>query len=296
MKFPFNTRTPGRLHSIPASRHAYAGREGFTLMEVLVSSALTLVVLSMLFGVLMGAMSAWQTGTTRLQGNADARMALDMITRDLQSLVARQTTTNQQWLVSGRIDISENSNPYGNQTTWLTFFSPSLDRDPGQEGDIVAVSYRVGYLDPMTDDANSNYKIFGLYKDMATTEDTFINALGQEDIINGFWMGRNPLARRGLIVPHVVDLDIQWHLLLADGQRATERQYITLNNQADSTSYPAPAIRRIEAADVSLTIVSEEGARRLQLLARSGSVTNDQLQSVVREFGRVFTKRVNIEY
>jgi len=82
-----------------------SNRQGFTLMEVLVSSALTVVILTMLFTVLIGAMNAWQTGTNRMQGNADARMALDSIATDLQSMVVRQTSINQEWLYADQVPV-----------------------------------------------------------------------------------------------------------------------------------------------------------------------------------------------
>ncbi|MCC5847193.1 MAG: prepilin-type N-terminal cleavage/methylation domain-containing protein [Verrucomicrobia bacterium] len=271
-------------------------RAGFTLMEVMVSSALTLVILAMLFGILMGAMNAWQTGSSRLQENADARMALDLIARDLQSMVVRQTTIDQEWLVSGPVvtpgDPTGTSNPH--TSNWLMFFSPSLDRDAGQEGDIVAVSYRVGYQDPMTNNTDSNYKLFGLYKQMESTTNTFLNVLGLQDIMADHWMAADTLNASGLIIPNVVDFSINWQIRQQNGDIGYEPEVVRLGNTLTTSTVGNPL--RIVAADISLTVVNDAGAKRLQLLERTGNLGQNQLNDVITQFGRVFTTRVKIEY
>ncbi len=283
-------------------------------MEVLVSSALTVVILTMLFTVLIGAMNAWQTGTNRLQGNADARMALDSIAQDLQSMVVRQTTLGtlgQEWLYANTVQTP--NAPAGHESTWLTFFSPSLDRQPGQQGDIVAVSYRVGYQDALSETDEPRFRIFGLYKHMMDTRNTFIHALGREDTREGFWLGNitldtnpfspgtvNSLDRRSLLIPNVVDFTVNWIVSSDDtlGDLPSGLDVIRINNSfragtgTPGTEYPGT---RLDAADISLTILTEEGMRMVQTFARAGTLAQN-LNRVIREHGRVYTKRVKIEY
>lgn len=296
-------------------------RQGFTLVEVLVSSAITLIVLSMLFSILLSAMTAWQAGTSRLQTNSDARLALDLIAQDLQSMVARQTTLDQQWLVSGeiavpRVNIANEMNFTADlQSTWLTFFAPSLDRDPGQQGDIVAISYAVVYQDPLTSDANRAHPILGLYKTMISTRGTFLHALGNEDIISGFWenqaldahvndtehedhLNRDWTQRRGFLVPNVANMSIRWRARSTqDPSQILDldaSQVVRLSNSlsVDGTSIPY----RLEFADVSLTLLTDEGMRQFRTLARGNQLDNARLQQLIREHGRVHTQRVKIEY
>jgi type II secretory pathway component PulJ len=273
-------------------QNRHFSRNGFTLVEVLVSSALTLVVMSMLFTILIGAMNAWQAGTGRLQGNADARMALDILASDLQSMVARQTTYNQEWLVSDLI--ATPSDPSGRSSTHLLFFAPSLDRDAGQQGDIVAISYRVGYQDALAGMDNRRYWIYGLYKTMATTSETFTDALGQQDIRNGFWNSRNTLAREALLIPNVVDFRVSWIVELPDGSTRLEPSGVILRNQLFTASHPTAV--RIVSAELSLTILTDEGAGRVQTLAAGNQLNPARMNSVIEEFGRVYTKRVQIQY
>lgn len=286
------------MKAFSANPMKYKRRQGFTLVEVLVASALTLIVMSMLFTILIGSMDAWRAGTSRLQGNADARMAFDIIASDLQSMVVRQTTYNQEWLVS--VSIPTPDDPAGGASTHLLFFAPSLDREPGQQGDIVAISYRVGYQDPLAPNSNEpGRRIYGLYKTMVSTEETFTSVLGQSDIRTGFWNARNPPAQSppfaDLLIPNVVDFQVQWEVELPDGTFVTESGVI-LQNQLFRESAPATPGGRIRFADVSLTILTDEGAARVQAFAQGGGLNQTTMRNIIREFGRVFTKRVQIEY
>ena len=266
-------------------------------MEVLVSSALTVVILTMLFSVLIGAMNAWQTGTNRLQGNADARMALDSIATDLQSMVVRQTSINQEWLYANQVLVGDT----GRESTWLTFFAPSLDRRPGQQGDIVAISYRVGYQDPLAGSDNRGRWIFGLYKHMIDTDVTFESALGTPNTRNTFWSGENVLSSASLLIPNVVDFSVKWKIRSGNNVIDLPAAYdaIRINNifrfgTTDPTDDSSPGAR-LDAADISLTILTDEGMRMAQTFARAGTLPQN-LDRVIREHGRVYTKRVKIQY
>ncbi len=288
----------------------HSRRQGFTLMEVLVSSALTVVILTMLFTVLIGAMNAWQTGTNRLQGNADARMALDSIAQDLQSIVVRQTSIDQEWLYADQVPVA--NAPEGTRSTWLTFFAPSLDREPNQQGDIVAISYKVGFQDPLSTNTPA-FPIFGLYKHMIDTRNTFNLALGLENVRADFWNGNptleqnlfapqsvNPLSPQSLLIPNVVDFNVDWNVhTIGSVQPLSSDANIRLNNSlfAGVNEFPNTPVGggRIESADISLTILTEEGRRMVQTYGRAGTLPQN-LDRVIREHGRVYTKRVKIQY
>ena len=272
-------------------------RQGFTLVEVLVSSFLTLIVMGMLFAVLMGTINAWEGGTSRLKSSGDARLALDILKTDLESMVVRQTQYNQEWLVNYPVPISP-----GMSSSWLTFFAPSLDRDAGQEGDIVALSYRVFYQDPISTAEIS--PIFGLYKAMTTTSEAFTNVLGQVNIFEDYWNKAGtpipaPTDRRGFLAPNVVDFDVAfWVRHTPSATELYERfdgsHYVRLSNVLriwDSGGAQVVDGGKIEAIEVTLTTISDEGMRRYAFL-------NDpnKLGPIIKEFGRTHTLRVPINY
>ena len=279
------------MHTPPKTAQS---RSGFTLLEVMVSSFLMAIVMGMLFTILIGTMNAWEGGTSRLQTNSDARMALDMISRDLQSMVARQTQSNQEWLVSRPVEIE------GATSTWLTFFAPALDRDSGQEGDIVAISYATGFQDPAS--TNDIFEIFGLYKQMATTQDTFVDALGQTNILSGFWQAGgtapDPLLRNGFLVPNVVRFEISWWAKEPgrdDMVRLGPEYEVRLDNVLEVDGSPVPGAT-LEAADISLTILTEEGMQQARTFAANGNLTEARLSDLIRRFARVHSSRVTINY
>lgn len=280
--------------------NACSSRAGFTLLEVMVSAFLMAIVMGMLFSILIGTMNAWDGGTSRLQTNSDARMALDMIARDLQSMVVRQTQMDQQWLSSEPDEVK------GLTSTWLTFFAPSIDRDTEQEGDIVAISYRVGYQDPVS--TNDYFEVFGLYKQMATTEDTFRDALGQTELVTGFWEGGSsapdPLLREGFLVPNVVRFEVSWWVEYpgeSSPVRLGSDYLVALNNvlQIGTAGATMPAFypgAKIVAADITLTVLDDQGMQDAQLLDEAGSLNADKLEDLIRLHGRVHTSRVKITY
>lgn len=298
--------------SLSRSSAHLSARQGFTLVEVLVSSFLTLIVLGMLFAVLMGTINAWEGGTSRLKASGDARLAMDILKTDLESVVVRQTQYNQEWLYS---------EPYlvnGIQNTRLLFFAPSLDRDANQEGDIVALSYEVAYKDPISPDSNVN-PIFGLYKGMTDTKVAFNNALGQTDI-EAFWTndstkyqftwGQNISARelaldaRGFLAPNVVQFTITWLIRNPTGDKVDRygpENTLRLSNQLVAENKAPPGwgpytVGKIEAAEINMVTISDEGMRRFSFLNSSSPITPAQTSAIINEFGRTHTLRIPINY
>lgn len=290
-------------------------RQGFTLVEVLVSSLLTLIIMAMLFSVLIGTMNAWEGGTSKLQSAGDARLALDILKTDLESLVARQTQYDQEWISS--IPLLDTDSNIIN--TWLTFFSPSLDRNQGQQGDIVALSYVSWYQDPispnLTGPENEINKIFGLYKAMTTTEEAFTTALdfGGDALLTsdgsgttGYWTDAPSPPRpeindpSGFIASNVIQFTVTW-LVRKPGAstltRVDETQMVKLSNTLEV--FPDPdnvSGGKIEAAEINLTTLSDEGMRRYAFLAQTGTIPPEQVTQIIREFGTTHTRRVSINY
>ena len=289
-----------------------SSRQGFTLVEVLVSSFLTLMVMGMLFTVLIGTIDAWEGGTSKLEAGGNTRAALDLLKSDLEGLVARQTQYNQEWLYSGPSHIdsdgdfqevaSTSSRP---TNTMMAFFSPSLDRAPNQQGDIVALSYSVWYQDPISPDSNIT-PIFGLYKGMTTTEEAFNDVLGSPLLPKpgtpGFWWtsSANPLMydSSGFLAPHVVHFTVTW-LVRYPGQsnltRLDESHIVRLSNILEVTGPNGDDGGKIEAAEISITTISEEGMDRFRFFEGTANQAG-QLPQIIDEFGTTHTIRVPITY
>jgi type II secretory pathway pseudopilin PulG len=68
-------------------RLALSSRRGFTIVELLVATAVTLALAALLVGVTRGVLDVWTTSSGNLGANNQAKLILDRLERDLQSMV-----------------------------------------------------------------------------------------------------------------------------------------------------------------------------------------------------------------
>lgn len=73
--------------ALATGRHSM--RRAFTLVELLAAMAILVVMMFLLFRFISGAQQAWSAANASQEIHEKARIALDLITRDLQSAVAR---------------------------------------------------------------------------------------------------------------------------------------------------------------------------------------------------------------
>ena len=289
-------------------------RQGFTIVEVLVSSFLTLIILGMLFSVLIGTMNAWEGATSKLSANSDSQLTLDLLKSDLTGLVARQTQDNQEWLFSGPYHITSGGDfawgvgPNSELTnSCIAFFSPAVDRDMNDPGSIVAIMYRTEYMDPL-DPLTGNFPIFGLYKSMEDPQVTFDNVFRfppNNELMgsggDGYWGSQGSsildVFPEGFMMQHVVRFSVSW-LVRVPGQpdlfRYDELNTVRLSNILKINGASVPGAK-IEAAEVTITTISDEGMQRFRFFEGSGNAAG-QLSRIVSEFGKTQTLRVPINY
>jgi prepilin-type N-terminal cleavage/methylation domain-containing protein len=109
-------------------------REGFTLLEVLVSSVILAILLILLIGMADGASRLWRDGERRREASREAREGLRIISEDLHSAVL---TTNAETLMIERV-------PGDRERGERLFFlvsHPSERRQTGRRGDLCATGY-----------------------------------------------------------------------------------------------------------------------------------------------------------
>lgn len=80
--------------------HLRAGntRSGFTLVELMVATGITLVLAALLLSITAGIMTSWNNSRGRLVSSNQAKLGLDQLTDDLQSLVLR--SDGNVWLAA----------------------------------------------------------------------------------------------------------------------------------------------------------------------------------------------------
>lgn len=156
-------------------------KSGFTLIEVLVATVVMVILVGMVVSITGSVLDVWSKSSGKLSANAEARIAMELITQDLETAVFRNN--GQQWLrVDGPETVQGN---YASQTVALKLFTPSLNRDRTDPatglpiaGDICGVAYRLEYQGAY-DDSNAP-NVYALYRKIERADTTFHSLLGSE--------------------------------------------------------------------------------------------------------------------
>ena len=199
--------------------------KAFTLIEILVVAAITGLLVTISLTLSLNILKVWNESIRLGVINQQAGLALDLLARDLESSVMK--SDGNEWLRAVREEIIENENRYTN-ATWMMFFSQLPDRDRvSQEGepiygDICAVSYRLGYQNPLNS-ASSDFRTLGLYRTVMDAETTFSEALDLsakgKSYYRDFWLQRSSQTTREeyLIISNLIDFRLHFTFRDAKG-------------------------------------------------------------------------------
>ena len=153
-----------------APRSRASGRSAFTLIELMVATAVTSLLLLGMTGIFDQAMKSWRLTSRRGDAEREVRAALGTLQRDLGGLVV----TNNLPLYVGSTDpnlvgISTSNRPnlaptnasgvWSNVSTTL-FFATTQAGSPGSPGDLAGVGYYVAW----SPTANEGRGAFNLYR------------------------------------------------------------------------------------------------------------------------------------
>jgi len=286
-----------KLSVSPAKKH----RSAFTLIEIMVATVIMVVLVGLVIQITSEVLKVWNRSSGKLSANAEARIALDLLTQDLETAVYRNN--GLQWLrAEDDVDGSVN-------TVSLKLFSPALDR-PSGPGDICAIAYLLENRDPVSGSANAGApddRLWILYRMVVNPKDTFDNLMGegnQETLPNKGqpdWKGNSIIGEdtngnfgTNYLVSNVVGFEIDFYVEDDDTPGGTLVTADTIYGGDDATVGPQSSVgggftKPLAYADITLTVISNEGAALLQNLGQ----IPQSFEDVVREHGEVFTRRVN---
>ena len=304
-----------------------AARRAFTLVEILVATAVMAILTGMVLGITTHVVRVWENASGSLSAENQAQLALDALARDLETAVLRGD--GDEWMqiaVEDGIGAGAFTAP---SAVHLMFFTSAPDRprlDAGGaplRGGLTAVSYRLAYRDPFTNSGSGPYPRFGLYRAVMDPENTFTGILAaerQEDLRGQVWNrdrpagwtdlsrdGRNPSPRQwstdvaNLLAGHVVEFDVRIRYVDTRGdargvrisgrEGGRDRLRVGPTMEVDGTALP---VGRMLEADVRLTILTEEGAALL-FRERDDIPGNDRgwtMEEIIRREGETFTRRI----
>ena len=283
------------------------GRSAFTLIEIMVATAVMVILVGLVIQITNEVLKVWNRSAGKLSANSEARIAMELLTQDLETAVFRDN--GMQWLrVDGPIDAGDD---YANQTVALNLFAPALDRpktdDQGNAipGDICGIAYRLAYKEAFSE---SSTKVYALYRRIVDARTTFNDLMGsgnQETLLGGEWAEGTVTDEANYLVTNIVDFKVIVYFLdtmrtpaevipfngkIGNAVWEIDKNYIYGGTNASTVS--GAQVKPLYA-DIMLTMITDEGLEILQNLeaGRSGTGYTDA-KDVVREYGEKFIRRV----
>ena len=300
------------MKTVSISKASRTSRKGFTLVELLVALGITAVIVAMLVTITATALDGYSTSRNRVKASREAKAAFDQMSRDLESLVVR-SGNNFEWL---RVSSDQSApGPTGNASpsaARAVFFTAATDRYDGQlntaqdnGGDVSTVGYQLLYRDPVTNTDNDEFSSFILYRQLINPDETFANLLGQTDIQTAYQGFQASISSPdNFVCEGIYEFSLSFVVeYTVNGVTETERVLVlnagggnTVNDfrirgngiSADGNTNTVYSNGRVVAADLSLTVINEQG---LEIL-RTGNVAAATKQLVLERDCYFFAKTI----
>jgi len=264
---------------------------GFTLIEIMTASTISLVIITALLGVTQMVLSNFRDIRGGSLREADAGVALDMMVRDLESLVVSSAPDGQNLMVTAE-SVEEG------RSVWLTFLGAPVDDDPAFPGAMRAISYRLDFKNTLTGASDSN-STYALYRVNADAETTFVEAVGVSNLQDDFWSSRNTTDVVDYLVGNVVGFEIRFQR--ADNQEwTTEADLpidITANGARINVTDPADPDSGTKVpggftgAEVTLTALDPQGAKLVASNAVDLYDSGGDFNTEVLRFKRTYVQK-----
>lgn len=283
----------------------------FTLIEIMVATAVMVILIGLVIQITNEVLKVWNRSSGKLSANSEARLAMELLTQDLETAVFRDN--GMQWLrVEGPVDAGDS---YADQTVALKLFAPALDRPKKDAagnaipGDICGIAYQLAFKEAYT----NGPKIYALYRNIVDPKITFNALMGdpaQKELTTGQWLESTVTDDSNYLVTNIVDFKIIVYHLDSTTTPASVKPYNAEisgdawkiisakdyiyggDNYTGSTATPPLQVKPLYA-DIILTMITDEGLEILQNMEAGRSGTGyDKAADVVREHGQNFVRRV----
>lgn len=227
------------------------------MTELLVAVGVSSLVLLMGFTVTQHTLDSWKGAGASLGRSSEARIAFDILVRDLQAIMLRQRDV--EWF---RLTYDQG---IGSETGYstpdaarLTFFAPQ------------PVSYRLAYEDPI--DTEGAFKSFGLYRtyDPPAPSGQPGEVYQSAAATHAFWKSvesetTDPL---NLAASKVIAFDVAlWYRVRDVVRRVPKRVNLRIVGSTVETNPKVTDLThasQLETVDISMVSLSEEGALQLE--------------------------------
>ena len=297
-------------------------RRGFTLAELMVAMAITVILLTLLVSVTAVALDGWRVSRNKVRAARQAKASLDQMSRDFEAMVLR-TGTNFEWLYTETDpdDPGPNDNESPNAARIL-MFSAVTDRYDGdvegqadKGGDVTGLSYKLLYKDPITEAYNDEFSVFALYRQLVDPDETFEvllehDAVNPKDLDTKFKRYEDTLGESSnFVCENIFELTVVFTVEYTElvGQRLVTRiERIPIietggDDAARAFSFTGNGIKvddagdvpfkrgRISAVDLSITVLTDKGIAQLR---RANNFTGSALERFLSKNSYQYSKTI----
>jgi len=165
-----------------------AAKRGFTLVELIVAMAITIIIVGVLVSVTSIATDTWNRSRSELRASRQAKSMVDAMVRDFEALVIRSGNANEWLSAITEADLPGSAGMSSANASKLIFFTSAADRYNGQigstddlGGDVSCVAYELDYKDPLVV-GGEDFETFVLNRLLVDPKETFEKLLGEEDL------------------------------------------------------------------------------------------------------------------
>lgn len=277
-------------------------RSAFTLLELLVASAVSIILLGVVVSVIQAIGTGQQQTMGGVQREGDLGLAADQLILDLEAL-SLPNKAGSEALRSLPETIEEA------EGTWLMMLTSALDRDNAgggtedlnRHGATRAVSYRLARQDPLG--AGGSRAIYAIYRAIASSSHTFTHATGTTNLHDDYWTGIDsladpvpapgpPTAAENFLAANVVAFSVRFQRA-DNGEWTSAEDAIRIGRDGagilggDGSLSPTGLVPGgFTQAEVSLTVLSPQGATLLE----SGAI---QMPEAIQRFGETVVRRTS---
>lgn len=308
-------------------------RKAFTLVEIMAATGIMLIIILLVLSLTSNVLSSWNRSSDRLASNAEARVALNLLQSDLESMIIRNRDIC--WL---EVNYTSVGTATGINASDLYFYAPSLERplkksdDSQIIGGIGAIAYQLAYENPFIPNQNQGDQpapLYGLYRFVVDTENTFRSFLDMNaynggsgsgnTLLSEYFSGEEPgieyydesgnlstinattiVSSENFLSQHIAEfLVIFWYEEDRNNDGTPERYAVTSDGTASGTPESfvyADALYVGGSPPLNVNIVYADV--KLTVLAEEGAKLLNSgtisFEEAVAQYGEVFSRRIGI--
>lgn len=290
---------------------AASRRRGFTLIELMVATAIMTLLVLAVMTVTSHVLGTWSSASGRLGANAEARTALQYLGDDLETLVVRPK--QQVWLEVEyeNVSLGQGKTVRVPNISLISATEHRVRPSTNDYGNICAINYQIAFQNPIIPSGVGTPEPLptaGLYRKVIGPQDTFNDVLNFQsgnsgalvslkDTVDGLQGSTATFAN--FLSSNIVDLSVDFYaedldesLGSDDRVKKIDGDFMYADKVYEITS-SGTNWGRILYADIRMTVLSDDGAKLLAT-ADIRALNTTETSDLIKQYGTVFSRRVPI--